>query len=306
MRIPILLAFAMVFASGWLAGATGPSIPDLKRMIKVLRPLHYRLGPPKPGDWLYGHAEEGQSFTEYLGCKPVMPTRERGKLYVQPLGTFSPGQQHVLELVVEGMGLYLCLPVTVLSAKPTSAIPARARRTTKESGEMQFLTTYILHELLEPNLPDDAAACIALTATDLWPGKGWNFVFGQASIQDRIGVWSIARLGFPDAGAEPFRLCLLRALGTAVHETCHMFSFSHCTAYECAMCGSNSLGEGDRHPLWLCPQCLAKLCYAVHADPVVRYRGLEGFCKRNGLLAEAAFYQRSAEVLERTWRKGSP
>jgi WD40 repeat protein len=37
---------------------------------------------------------------------------------------------------------------------------------------------YILHEVLEPQRPTDALAYLALTGSDLWPGKGWNFVFG--------------------------------------------------------------------------------------------------------------------------------
>ena len=39
---------------------------------------------------------------------------------------------------------------------------------------------------------------LAITAFDLWPGPGWNFVFGQASLTERVGVWSMARNGDPD------------------------------------------------------------------------------------------------------------
>jgi archaemetzincin len=279
-------------------------VANLKEMIRVLRPLHQRLGATAPGDGLSDHPEKGQPFKAYLASDPVLPTAGRRTICVQPLGTFTAGQHRLLDQVVEGMGLYLCLPVAVLPPVPASAIPGRARRRIRETGEEQFLTSYILEELLEPGLPDGAAASIALTATDLWPGEGWNFVFGEASVRDRVGVWSLARLGDGASGPQ----VLIRALGTAVHETCHMFSMRHCTAYECAMCGSNSLEEGDRHPLWLCPQCLAKLCYATGADPLARYRALEGFCRRNGLRAEARFYHHSLRTLERdpSWRPGAP
>ncbi len=33
----------------------------------------------------------------------------------------------------------------------------------------------------------------------LHAGKGWNFVFGQASLQDRVGVWSLHRQVDPHA-----------------------------------------------------------------------------------------------------------
>ena len=95
---------------------------------------------------------------------------------------------------------------------------------TRRRDDEQILTTYVLDNVLLPDLPDDAAAMIAFTASDLWPGEGWNFVYGQASTSDRVGVWSINRNGDPDAGEAEFRLCLLRAMKTATHETGHMFS----------------------------------------------------------------------------------
>jgi archaemetzincin len=301
MRSRLRPAVAILLLLAGPLGAAAPSKEDLKKLIPVLRPLHKRLGPPGPGDWLAVHHEDGQSFEQYLRCDPVLPTPKRRTLVVQPLGPFDAGQKKILDLTLEGMGLYLGLPVRALPPKLASAVPKRATRTSQDRVRTQFLTTYILDEMLQPAVPRDAVALIALTATDLWPGEGWNFVFGQATLQDRVGVWSMARLGDPAAGPASFRLVLLRTLGTAVHETCHMLSFEHCTAYECCMCGSNSLEEGDRHPLWLCPECLAKLCYATGADPVARYRALESYCRRNGLKTEAAFYLKSAQTLERRW-----
>ncbi len=90
---------------------------------------------------------------------------------------------------------------------------------------------------------------IALTTSDLWPGKGWNFVFGQARLRERVGVWSLYRNGDPDESEGAFRLCLLRTIKTATHETGHMFSLRHCTKYECNMCESNNSEESDRSPM---------------------------------------------------------
>lgn len=277
----------------------------LQSMIRTLRPLHARPAKPADGDWRKAHPESGESFQQYLASKPVRPTLDRGKIYVQPIGGFTPAQKHILELTVEFMGLYLCLPIVMQDGMERSTIPAKARRTFPGSKEIQLLTPYILDEVLLPSLPKDAAARIALSADDLWPGKGWNFVFGQASTRDRVGVWSIHRFGNPARGEGAFRLCLLRAAGTAVHETCHMFSMRHCTAFACCMAGSNSLEEGDRLPIWLCPECLAKLCWAVRADPVVRFRNLLGFCERNGLKKEATFYRKCIEQLSASIPNGT-
>ena len=76
-----------------------------------------------------------------------------------------------------------------------------------------------------------------------------------------------------------------------------MFSLHHCTAHACVMAGSNSLEESDRHPLWLCPQCLAKVAWATHLEPAERYRQLLAFAERNGLRREASFFLRSVEQL---------
>ena len=176
-------------------------------------------------------------------------------------------------------------------------IPPEARREHPTWHVPQILTTYVLDKVLRPRLPEDACAYLALTASDLWPGEGWNFVFGQASLSDRVGVWSIHRNGDPSEGDPAFRRCLLRTLKTASHETGHMFSIRHCTLYECNMCGSNHREESDRRPLWLCPHCLAKLCHATGADPVKRFEALAEFSKTQGLKPEQAFYEKSLAVL---------
>ena len=76
-----------------------------------------------------------------------------------------------------------------------------------------------------------------------------------------------------------------------------MFSMEHCIAYECNMCGSNHREESDRRPLALCPECLAKVCWATGADPVERFRKLSEFCGAHGLKDERRFYDKSIAVL---------
>lgn len=180
---------------------------------------------------------------------------------------------------------------------PLAGLPARARRTHPAWGDKQILTTYVLEKVLQPRLPKDAAAMIALTPSDLWPGRGWNFVFGQASLRDRVGVWSMYRQGDPEGGEEQYRLFLLRMLKTAAHEIAHMFSLMHCTMYECGMCGSNSRAEADRRPLALCPECMAKVCFAARYDPLERYRKLAEFCRKHRWTPQADFYVRSLRTL---------
>jgi hypothetical protein len=64
-------------------------------------------------------------------------------------------------------------------------------------------------------------------------------VFGQASLADRVGVWSIYRNGEIDGDETERRKFLRRTLKTALHETGHMLGIPHCIAFECGMNGSN-------------------------------------------------------------------
>jgi archaemetzincin len=129
---------------------------------------------------------------------------------------------------------------------------------------------------------------------DLWPGRGWNFVFGQANLRKRIGVWSIYRNGDP---SEDFGLCLRRTLGTASHELCHVLTMHHCTTFRCLMNGSNHQEERDAKPLHPCPVCLRKLCWNLEVEPVPYLTKLKAFCKENVLDHESRWYGRALAAL---------
>jgi archaemetzincin len=273
------------------------SEPSLPEPFARLLPLHKRLGRPVPGDWLATQHEPGQTYGQYLRGGPVRPDPSRRVIYIQPLGSFTKTGRHVIRLTADYMEAYFNLQIKVLDDLPLALIPDKARRVHPTWNVPQILAPYVLDEVLAPRLPKDAVASIAFTTSDLWPGEGWNFVFGQASLRDRVGVWSLYRYGDPHQSGDALRLFLLRTLKVGTHETGHMFSMQHCIRYECAMCGSNSLAEMDRRPLWLCPECLAKLCYATGADPVKRYQRLAAFCKAHGLRREQEFFEKSVEVL---------
>jgi len=273
------------------------SVKSLNAAIEKLRPLALKLGKPKPGEWLYHHKEPGQTFKQYVASDPVVPTSTRKVIVVQPLGMFTKSQRRVVTEAAEFIGRYFNLSVRIEKDLPLSLIPSKARRRDPAWGVDQILTGYVLDDVLKPRLPKDAFAYIAFTASDLWPGKGWNFVFGQASLRGRVGVWSIHRFGDPSKDDKGFRLTLRRTLQTGTHELGHMLSIYHCTGYECNMCGSNSLPESDRRPLSLCPECMAKVCWATRTDPVERYRKLIAFTEKHALKKQAARYRRRLKAL---------
>ena len=277
-------------------GDHGPATlyPEVEEKLRHLARL---LGRPELGDWLAEHPEPGQTFDEYLSANPVRRGRPLNTLDLCLLGDFTGPQEQILKLTQNYMGLFFDVPVRVRRRVPLSEIPARARRTHPDWGDRQVLSGYVLREVLETDRPYDALAYLALTASDLWPGKGWNFVFGQANLRRRVGVWSIYRNGDPGGGEEAFHLCLRRTLATATHETGHNLTMWHCIAFACLMNGSNHQEERDSRPMDLCPVCLRKLLWNLQADPVLYLKRLGEFSREHGL-DEAGWYARAEAALE--------
>lgn len=301
-RLLVCLIFMFAFAAPSIVSAQvkrSLTPAKIKKTIRQLKPLHEKIGEPKPGEWLASHEEEGQTFQQYVRIRPNTLTRQRNKLYIQPIGEFSKKQVELIKLSHEFLGIYFNCKVETLETKSEKDIPDDAQRDHPSWGDHQLLTTHILEKILAPEVPDDAFATIAFTSSDLWPGKGWNFVFGYASFRERVGVWSLYRFGDPEKSEDDFKKCLRRTLKVATHETGHMFSIRHCIAYQCNMQGSNSLPESDRQPTHLCPECHAKILHATGAAPIKRYERLIEFCKTHGLKEEMQFFEKSKDALEK-------
>lgn len=266
----------------------------LDAMMARLAPLHARPHAARPGEWLAEHDEPGQSFVQYLADAPMrvdVARDGRRAIHLQPLGPLRPAERRIAELTAELLERFFGLP-TVLAPELDVEVPAAARRLVPGARAPQLLTSHLLEQVLLPRLPSDAAAFVSLTAADLWPGDGYDFVFGQASLRDRVGVWSLHRFGDPAESPAAFRRALLRALKVAVHETGHLFSMRHCTAFACVMAGTNHLAETDDSPLWLCPECLAKLVWATGISPREHYQRLADFLRRAGLRRASPFLPR--------------
>jgi archaemetzincin len=253
----------------------------LREVRDKLAKLVEKRPPPRPGEWLHDHPERGQSFEEYLRSQPTVPTGKRQTLVVLPVGELSPEAKKVVELAAEYMTLHFGLPSRVATPIASPSPPSYAVR--RKGADRQLLSGWMIESVLPPLLPPDAAALIAFTTTDLWPGQGWNYVFGEASLSARVGVWSLHRYGDPKAGAASFKRVLERTLKIAVHETGHMFSLPHCTLYPCIQSGVNSLEEADESPLFLCPECLPKISWATSTDPRERLQKTQEFCARHDL-----------------------
>jgi archaemetzincin len=167
----------------------------------------------------------------------------------------------------------------------------------------QILTRDILI-LLKKRRPPDAFCVLAITMEDLYPAPSWNFVFGQASHQDGVGVFSFARYDpvfYGEKRRKNFQEVLLRrSCKVLAYETGHMFSLAHCIYFQCLMNGSNHLQESDARPLSLCPVCLRKLQFSIGFDVVDRYGMLLDFYQRMGFENEAEWVLKRLKWLKKS------
>ena len=254
------------------------------------------IAAPLADDWLAQHAEAGQTFDQYLRGRPNRPGPGRRTIYLEPIGAARAAS---IEVLADFARAHFQLPVEVLPAIDLEETGARVR----DRGEYRQLLAPDVLAHLKTRLPRDAYCLIGLTATDLYPEESWNFVFGMATLRERVGVYSTARYqpsfyGEEDQYPSPERWVLRRSMKVMAHEIGHMFGMEHCTFYECVMNGSNHLEETDRRPAHLCPVCLRKLHYAVGFDPARRYRDLERVFRDGKLGPEADWVRARAEAIE--------
>jgi archaemetzincin len=246
------LVFLLLFQLLWVACSDNQQL----RVAQQLKPLDRIKDKVLEGDWLTEHNEMSIAFNTYQDQHPVTGDTIRKYLYLARIGSFDTTATAIADITCEYLKAFFLVDVKVSQVFSLRQIPATNIRS---NGQLD--AAYILDSLLYPALPADALSMIALTAEDLYPGNNWNYVFGLASLQKRVGVWSIARFTADGCKPVPFEKTLCRTLHVASHETAHMFGITHCKTYECNMNGSNSLPELDRQVPWLCHECLAKLCW---------------------------------------------
>lgn len=280
---------------------TAQTFDDPAKLIKIKEVIVPFFKPMRvqESDWLESFQENGETFEEYLKSNPTLPTAERQTIYIQPIGEFTEKQREVLRLTADYMRVFYNLPVKLNAEQKLENVPKNMMRKSPLEGHKQIKTGYFLADILPKMLPPDAAAFICFTNLDLYANDNWNYLFGQATFQDRVGVWSLWRFGNPDKDADEYRKFLSRTLKVAMHETGHMFSMSHCTKYECLMSGTNHIGETDRRPLDVCPECMAKIAWAMKYEPEERYRNLAKFWRNQNWQNEQKSFEEKAETVQK-------
>lgn len=258
-------------------------------LTRLLQNLHELPEPPEGNDWRIAHPESPQSYLNFIQSQPTGCTDERQTIYLCLLGVFSPEEEALLKDVERYLGDFFDLPVKRLALPDTSLhIPANQQRLHPQTQKLQVRSTFLLNQVLLPQLPTDAVAFVGFTTWDLYPSDDWSFVFGQANLRKRTGVWSLARFGTG-------KVRETRTFKTATHEIGHIFSLKHCQDFQCVMAGSNNLNELDRHPLHFCPVCLAKTQYRLGFVVQSRYEALASFWQTKKEETLVDFYEKSAK-----------
>lgn len=281
-------------------GSTKELPPELSRVFKETS-LFKAIARPGPIDWLRSHPEPGQSYKQFSGSNPNRIAGERNKLYLMPVGKF-PKPSPSLSKLREFASIYFGSEVRMLPDLDLKKARLHSRKS-KLTGKKQFLCDDILYES-STRLPGDGFALLSLTMTDLYPSPSWNYVFGMASLEERVGVFSFARYspafyGIDDMGSEERRrLILLRSMKVLAHEMAHMYGIKHCIYYNCVMNGSNHLKETDEQSLFLCPVDLRKLYSTAKFNPLVRYGRLRDFMKREGFVQETRWLDKRIGELQ--------
>ena len=257
------------------------------------------ISNPGPNDWLAVHDEPGQTFDAFKVSHSNRPTQSRRIIYLQPLGEFAPDRSPSTDKLRDFAAAFFTMEVKALPPIPIQSANFVTRQNPL-TGNRQILTGDVLR-FLTTRLPADAFCILAITMEDLYPEPSWNFVFGQASLRDRVGVYSFARYD-PAFYGEPRMagydmLLLRRSCKVLAHETGHVFGLAHCTYFSCLMNGSNHLVESDRRPLHLCPVCLRKLQWSIGFDVLKRYTELERLNRTNGFMDEAGWLSRRINTL---------
>jgi archaemetzincin len=283
--------------------AVGPTngLSDVLRQAFTPDDSFQPIPVPGPNDWLAAHREPGQTYEQFQRSRPNRPDSQRRIIYLQPLGAFPERQSPSLEKLREYAAAFFQMEVKALPPLSVNA-GGFTSRTNSMTNRRQILTEDVLH-WLKGKLPTDGFCLLAITMEDLYPQASWNFVFGQASLTERVGVYSFTRYDpafYGQARGKDYQeLLLVRSMKVLTHETGHMFGLAHCVYFQCVMNGSNHLQESDGRPLHLCPVCLRKLQFSVGFDTIRRYQNLERFDEQAGFKEETDWLKRRVEKLSR-------
>jgi archaemetzincin len=186
-------------------------------------------------------------------------------VYLLPFGTVEDDLMSVMATVVSDR---LQLPTAIL---PAAGIPAGSF----DSNRQSYNSIFFMHQAIDL-VPDDALRLIALTTADLFIPM-LTFVFGQAQLDGKVALVSVARLRQENYGLPADKnLLRLRLRKECLHELGHTFGLTHCPDPGCAMSLSVQIRNIDIKMDRYCHACEVRV-----SDGILRSRQLVDPTKEN-------------------------
>ncbi|XP_008056472.1 archaemetzincin-2 isoform X3 [Carlito syrichta] len=303
-------------------------VGEQRLLNEAFQPANGLFGPitlHSQSDWITSHPEASQDFEQFFSDPDRRtPSPDKRSIYLQSIGSLGKtriiSEEYIKWLKGYCEAFFYGLTVKLLEPVPVSATRC-SFRVNDNTQNLQIHAVGHILKFLKKKKPDDAFCVVGITMIDLYPRDSWNFVFGQASLTDGVGIFSFARYGsdfyslhyegrvktlqktslrdysiFDDYYIpEITSVLLLRSCKTLAHEIGHIFGLRHCQWLACLMQGSNHLEEADRRPLNLCPICLRKLQCAVGFSIAERYKALLSWIDGESTDAPAVAPKRSHE-----------
>ncbi|XP_065909461.1 archaemetzincin-2-like [Dysidea avara] len=273
---------------------------DVSAEVSAQNSLFPPIATPGRHDWLTSFPTPPESFQSWERKIRNHVNSRMKTIYILPLGEFTRDKSSGSELGVRFLGdleaytssFFTGMVVKMMKEVPVAELKCKSRQHMVDDKVVrEQLMVSGIFAYMKSVKPRDAYCVVAVTMMDLYPNDEWNFVFGQASLQQGIGVFSFARYHpnfferdksvaidtLHQLTPDDYQMLRWRAIKVLTHEIGHMFGLRHCVYFTCLLNGSNHAEESDRKLTFLCPVCLRKIQHAIKFDFLARYEGLVKF-----------------------------
>ncbi|CAF3679650.1 unnamed protein product [Adineta steineri] len=283
---------------------------DIRRALTITIDECFPSIPiPDEDAWLSDHYEAGQTVKQYERLRKSQPSPTCNIIYIQPFGDFNGPRSPNLNIICDFSHIFFpgCQTEILPSVEFDSKTKQRINQYTKQP---QYFVPNIMNQLKKMQRKRhkrEELFSIGVTMVDIYPNPNWNFVYGEASIDEGIAIYSFARFDplFPHTSIESYTneeqvLVLRRAVSTYIHEVMHLFGFEHCIYYLCLMNGTNCENEMDGQLLYLCPICLKKLYVLFRKQNfniLHMYQNLLELSRKIGFQQETIWYENRLRLL---------
>lgn len=197
---------------------------------------------------------------------PIVPegawqARKAGSQPVYYVRAVGPVADHHAEFTCEVIREVFHIRCHIM---PTLPLPAGAFDVERNQHDADALIDGLFR-----GIPDNAVGLMGITNADLYENGSGRFVFGLASVVDRVGVISLARYRgrWWDNPDDPVRFHEL-LYKVVIHEVGHTLGVQdHCPDTHCAMREDRTLEDLVESPSRICHRCWGRIRQGIRQTP---------------------------------------